>query len=97
LLKFFARFSENVLYFCRPHPTLVVGANFCGCIFFDPCPEKIIKNSEKIKKGLIPTSAFWKNQEKIQEKGKIRVFLFVVCVLSIVLCFHLVALRLDMS
>jgi hypothetical protein len=63
-----------VLYFYRPHPTSVVGANFCGCIFFDPCPEKILKNSEKIKKGLIPTSAFWKNQEKIQKKGKIRVF-----------------------
>jgi hypothetical protein len=43
----FARFSENVLYFCRPHPTLVVGVNFCGCIFCDPCSEKNIKNSEK--------------------------------------------------
>jgi hypothetical protein len=40
-----------VVYFCRPHPTSVVGANFCGCIFFDPCSEKIIKkNSEKINK-----------------------------------------------
>jgi hypothetical protein len=39
-----------VLYFCRPHPNSVVGANFCGCIFFDPCSEKIIKKSEKIKK-----------------------------------------------
>jgi hypothetical protein len=50
IVKVFARFSENVLYFCRPHPTSVVGANFCGCIFFDPCSEKIIKNSEKNKK-----------------------------------------------
>jgi hypothetical protein len=39
-----------VLYFCRPHPTSVVGANFCGCIFFDPRSEKNVKNSEKIKK-----------------------------------------------
>jgi hypothetical protein len=50
IVKVFARFSENVLYFCRPHPTSVVGANFCGCIFFDPCSEKNIKNSKKIKK-----------------------------------------------
>jgi hypothetical protein len=57
-----------VLYFCRPHPTSVVGANCCSCIFFYPCSEKIIKNSEKIK-NLIPTSAFWKNQGKIQEKS----------------------------
>jgi hypothetical protein len=39
----FARFSENVLYFCIPHPTSVVGANFYGCIFFYPCLEKNIK------------------------------------------------------
>jgi hypothetical protein len=50
IIKAFARFSENVLFFCRPHPTSVVGANFCGCIFCDPCSEKNIKNSEKIKK-----------------------------------------------
>jgi hypothetical protein len=43
IVKIFARFSENVVYFCTPHPTSVVGANFCGCIFFDPCSEKIIK------------------------------------------------------
>jgi hypothetical protein len=43
IIKVFARFLENVLYFCRPHPTSVVGANFCGCIFFDPCSEKNIK------------------------------------------------------
>jgi hypothetical protein len=49
-VKVFARFSENMLYFYRPHPTLVVGANFCGYIFFDPCSEKNIKNSKKIKK-----------------------------------------------
>jgi hypothetical protein len=73
IVKVFARFSENVLYFCRPHPPSVVVANFCGCIFFYPCSEKIIKkNSEKIK-SLIPTGAFLKNQEKIQEKGKNRV------------------------
>jgi hypothetical protein len=34
IVKVFARFSKNVLYFCRPHPTSVVGANFCGCFFF---------------------------------------------------------------
>jgi uncharacterized membrane protein YbaN (DUF454 family) len=47
-------------------PILVVAS------FFDPCSEKKIKkNSEKLQ-SLIPTSAFWKNQGKIQEKGKIR-------------------------
>jgi hypothetical protein len=82
-----------VLYFYRPHPTLVVDGNFCGCIFFDPCSEKNKKNSKNIKKfdstsafwknkgeklkSLIPTSAFWKNQEKIQEKGKFRVICFL--------------------
>jgi hypothetical protein len=50
IVKVFTRFSENVLYFCRPHLTSVVGANFCGCIFLYPCSEKIIKNSEKNKK-----------------------------------------------
>jgi hypothetical protein len=49
-VKVFARFSENVLYFCRPHPSSVIGVNFCGCIFFDPCSEKNKKNGEKIKK-----------------------------------------------
>jgi hypothetical protein len=47
IIKVFARVSENVLYFCRPHPTLVVGANFCGCIFFDPCSEKNMKIVKK--------------------------------------------------
>jgi hypothetical protein len=50
IVKVFARFSEIVLYFCGPHQNSVVGANFCGCIFFDPCSEKNIKNSEKNKK-----------------------------------------------
>jgi hypothetical protein len=51
IAKLFARFSENVLYFYRAHPTLVVGANICGSIFFYPCSEKNIKkNSEKNKK-----------------------------------------------
>jgi hypothetical protein len=61
-----------VLYICRPHPTSVVGANFCGCIFFYPCSEKIIKKSEKNKIFLIPTSAFWKNQKKFRKKEKSR-------------------------
>jgi hypothetical protein len=69
IVKVFARFSENVLHFCRPRPTSVVGAYFCGCIFFYPCSEKNIK---KVKKNLIPTSAFWKIPRKIQEKEKIR-------------------------
>jgi hypothetical protein len=43
---FLHAFSENVLYFYRPHPTLVIGANFCGCFFFNPCSEK----NEKIVK-----------------------------------------------
>jgi hypothetical protein len=47
IIKVFARFSENVLYFCRLHPTSVVGANFCGCIFFYPCLEKNIKKIAK--------------------------------------------------
>jgi hypothetical protein len=36
--------------------------------------EKYKKNSEKNKKSLIPTGAFWKNQGKIQEKGKSGIF-----------------------
>jgi hypothetical protein len=63
--------SENLLYFCRPHPTSVVGANFCGCIFFDPCSEKNIKKNSKKIKSLIPTSAFWEILGKIQKKEKI--------------------------
>jgi hypothetical protein len=39
--------------------------------------EKCKKNSEKIK-ILIPTGAFWKNQRKIQEKGKFGVFAWSV-------------------
>jgi hypothetical protein len=62
IVKVFARFSENMLYFCRPHPASVLGANFCGCIFFGPCSEKIIKKVVKKIKSLIPTSAFWENQ-----------------------------------
>jgi hypothetical protein len=50
IVNVFARFSDNVLFFCRQHPTSVVGANFYGCIFCDPCSEKNIKNNEKIKK-----------------------------------------------
>jgi len=46
--KGFARFSQNLLNFCRPHLTSVVVANFCGYIFCDPCSNKNIKNSEKI-------------------------------------------------
>jgi hypothetical protein len=45
---------------------------FVVASFFDPCSEKSIKKVKKLK-SLIPTSAFWKNQGKIQEKGKIRV------------------------
>jgi hypothetical protein len=41
IVKVFARFSENVMYFYRPHPTSVVGANFCGCIFFILVQRKI--------------------------------------------------------
>jgi hypothetical protein len=70
-----------VLYFCRPHPTSVLGANFCGCIFFDHCLEKIIKNSEKIKKKvwflLVP---FGKIREKFRKKEKS--VLFACCVRS---------------
>jgi hypothetical protein len=50
IVKVLARFLENVLYFCRPHPTSVVGVNFCGWIFFILVQRKIQKNSEKIKK-----------------------------------------------
>jgi hypothetical protein len=51
IVKVFARVLENMLYFYRPHPSSVIGGNFCGCIFCDPCSEKNIKkNSEKIKK-----------------------------------------------
>jgi hypothetical protein len=43
IIKVFARFLENLLYFFRPHPTSVVGAKLCGCIIFYPCLEKNIK------------------------------------------------------
>jgi hypothetical protein len=46
IVKVFARFSENVL-FCRPHPTSVVGANFCGCIFFILVQKKLYKKIVK--------------------------------------------------
>jgi hypothetical protein len=95
-IKVFARFSENVLYFCRPHPTLVVGANFCGCIFFDPCLEKNKKNGEKIKKFDSYLCLLEKFREKFSKKENSGFFACSV-VLSIVLCFHLVALRLDVS
>jgi hypothetical protein len=61
IVKVFARFLENVMYFCRPHPTSVVGANFCGCIFFDPCSEKNIK---KIVKKTIKFDSYWCLLEK---------------------------------
>jgi hypothetical protein len=94
IIKVFARFSKNVLYFCRPHTTSVVGANFFGCIFFDPCSEKIIKNSEKIKKFDCYKCLLEKSGKNLG-KGKNPCYLLVLCVLSVVLCFHLVALRLD--
>jgi hypothetical protein len=72
IVNVFACFSKIVLYFCRPHPTSIVGANFCVRIFFYPCSEKKIKKIEKKFKILIPTRAFRKNLGKIQEKGKIQ-------------------------
>jgi hypothetical protein len=63
-----------VLYFCRPHPTLVVGANFCGCIFFYSFSEKNIKNSEKIKKKLILLVPFEKFRKKFKKKEKSGLF-----------------------
>jgi uncharacterized membrane protein YbaN (DUF454 family) len=45
---------------------------FVVASFFDPCSEKKIKKIVKKLKSLIPTIAFWKNQGKIQEKGKVR-------------------------
>jgi hypothetical protein len=48
-VKVFARFSENVLYFCRPHPTSVVSI-FMVAFFLSLFREKYKKNSEKIKK-----------------------------------------------
>jgi hypothetical protein len=59
-----------VVYFCRPHPTSVVGANFCGCIFFDPCSEKIIKKLWKNKKVWFRLVPFGKIREKFRKKEK---------------------------
>ena len=42
IVKALARFSENVLIFCRPHPTSVEGEISCGSIFGDTCPRKNI-------------------------------------------------------
>jgi hypothetical protein len=33
IVKVFARFSENMVYFCRPHPTSVVGPIFVVASF----------------------------------------------------------------
>ena len=68
IVKVFARFSENVLNFCRPHPTSVVGANFCGCIFCDPCSEKSIKKLVK-KKSLCLLEKSGKKFRKKEKSG----------------------------
>ena len=77
IIKVFALFSENVLNFYRPHPTSVVGANFCGCIFCDPCSEKSIKKIVR-KFFLFPTSAFWKNPGKNSGKRRNPGYLLVL-------------------
>jgi hypothetical protein len=58
-----------VLYFCRPHPTSVVGANFCGCIFFILVQRKY-KKSEKIKKNCFLLVPFGKFRGKFRKKEK---------------------------
>jgi hypothetical protein len=79
IIKVFARFLENVLYFCRSHSTSVIGANFCGCIFCDPCSEKNIKNSKKYKKVWFLHVPIGKIREKFSKKEKFRLFACSVC------------------
>jgi len=64
-----------LLNFYRPYPTSVVGANFYGCFICDPSLEKNIKNSEKIKKSLISTGAFWEKSKS----GKRKNMHYVLC------------------
>jgi len=53
LIKGFARFSENVLFFCRPHLTSVKGEISCGSTFVIlvlgkiSVKKKVPKKSEK--------------------------------------------------
>ena len=97
IVKGFARISENFLIFYRPQNTFVAGANFCGCLSCDPSLKKNIKQIVKKRKSLIPTSAFWENPGKIQKKKNLGLLLVLSVIFSIILCFHLIVLRLDTS
>jgi hypothetical protein len=58
-VKDLARFSENVLIFCRWHLTYVLGETWFGSYFVTSCAEKNIKRIiKKTKSPVIPTSAF---------------------------------------
>jgi hypothetical protein len=60
-VKALARFSENLLIFCRPHLISVLGETWCSSYFVASYAEKNIKKSYKKRKtkSLVnPTSAF---------------------------------------
>jgi hypothetical protein len=61
IIKVLARFSENLLFFCRPHLIFVLGETWCSSYFVASCAEKNIKTiiqKIKTKSPMIPTSAF---------------------------------------
>jgi hypothetical protein len=50
IVKALARFSENLLIFCRPHLISVLGETWCSDYFVASCAEKNIKKSYKKEK-----------------------------------------------
>jgi hypothetical protein len=50
IVKALARFSENLLFFCRPHLISVLGETCCSFYFVASCVEKNIKKSYKKEK-----------------------------------------------
>jgi hypothetical protein len=50
IVKALARFSENLLIFCRPHLISVLGETWCSSYFVASCAEKNIKKSYKKEK-----------------------------------------------
>jgi hypothetical protein len=50
IVKALARFSENLLIFCRPHLISVLGETWCTSYFVASCADKNIKKSYKNEK-----------------------------------------------
>jgi hypothetical protein len=56
-VKALARFSENLLIFCRPDLISVLGETWCSSYFVASCAEKISKNHTK-KKNKITSESY---------------------------------------